>query len=137
MKNCNECVFGIYWGFDNGGMPTIQKCHAKDMSNKVSAEMIKSKEECEMYAEGHELYKRYKNGEFNNLTASQKHMIDKKDFSEHPTAICDHIRLGMKTCYRGEGQYCYCRLDCTSKTELDGSGRNPETEEVMRMILNN
>lgn len=137
MKNCNECVFGIHWGFDKSGMPTIQMCHAKNVSDEESAAMIKSKEECEMYSEGHVLYKKYKNGEFDNLTASQKHMIDKKDFSERPTAICDHIKLGMKACYRGEGQYCYCRLSCTGQTDLDGSGRSPATEEVMRMILNN
>lgn len=118
MKNCNECVFGIHYGFDEGGMPTIQKCHAKDMSNEESAEMIKSQEECEFYTEGHELYKRYKNGEFKNLSASQQYIIDKKDFSENPTAIC-----GSETCYSGEGKYCYCRLGCTAKTELDGSGR--------------
>jgi len=127
MKNCNECVFGIHWGFDKGGMPTIQMCHAKNMSDEESAEMIKSKEECEMYEEVHELYKRYKNGEFENLTASQKHLIDKKDFSEQPTAICGHI----EACYRGEGQYCYCRLGCTSKTELDGRGKMLKEERKL------
>ena len=131
MKNCNECVFGIHWGFDKSGMPTIQICHAKNMSNEEAAERIKSKEECDMYPEGHELYKRYKNGEFSCLTASQKHLIDKKDFSEQPTAICGHIRIGMEACYRGEGQYCYCRLGCTSKTELDGSGKMLKEERKM------
>lgn len=123
MKNCNECVFGIHWGFNNDGMPTIQSCHAKDMSDEESVEMIKFHKECEMYANGNELYKRYKNGEFENLSASQKHVIDKKDFSEQPTAICERV-----SCYRGENGYCYCRLGCTSKLELDGSGRRLASE---------
>lgn len=131
MKNCNECVFGIYWGYDKSGMPTIQECHAKDMSDKEAIGMIKSQEECDMYLEGHDLYKRYKNGEFSNLTASQKHLIDKKDFSEQPTAICDRIRLGLEACYRGEGQYCYCRLGCISKTELCGNGKMLKEEREL------
>lgn len=127
MKNCNECVFGIYRGFDKGGMPTIQRCHARNVSNEEAEEMIKSKEECEIYSEGHELYKRYRNGEFDSLTASQKHLIDKKDYSEKPIAICGH----MEACYRGERKYCYCRLGCTEKTELSGSGKMLKEERQL------
>ena len=52
------------------------------------------------------------------MKASQRYLND-KDFSKEPTAICGSSRV----CYRGEEKYCYCKLGCTSKTELDGSGR--------------
>lgn len=58
--------------------------------------------------------------EYIKMADSEKYKVD-NDFSKEPTAICDHIRLGTKACYRGEGQYCYCKLGCTSKTELNGS----------------
>lgn len=56
--------------------------------------------------------------EYIKMPASEKYKID-NDFSKEPTAICGWY----KTCYRGEGQYCYCKLGCTSKTELNGSGK--------------
>lgn len=111
MKDCDECVFGIYWSFGNDGNSIIQMCHAKNMTDEESVEMVESNQECEMYAEGNELYKRYKNGEFENIPASQKHIIDKKDFSEHPTATCGH------KCGFGENGCCYSKIDCTYKTK--------------------
>lgn len=60
--------------------------------------------------------------EYMKMPASEKYKVD-NDFSKEPTAICDHISLGFEACKRGEGQYCYCKLGCTSKTELNGSGK--------------
>lgn len=60
--------------------------------------------------------------EYMKMPASEKYKAD-NDFSKEPVAICGHIRLGFEPCYRGEGKYCYCKLGCTSKTELDGSGK--------------
>ena len=69
------------------------------------------------------------------MRASQRYLND-KDFSKEPTAICDHIRLGFDACNRGEGKYCYCNLSCTSKTELNGSGRMiKEERDLLNSIL--
>ena len=64
------------------------------------------------------------------MRASERYLND-KDFSKEPTAICGH-----EVCYRGEEKYCYCKLGCTAKTELDGSGRMiKEERDSLNSIL--
>ena len=116
-KNCDECIF-CKCGFDSDGYPSVKKCHAKNVSDKEAIAMI-NRDTCSMYNEGHELYIKYKNRELTKITASQQYILDRKDFSKKPVAICG-LRNG---CWRGEGKYCYCRLGCTAKEELDGSGK--------------
>lgn len=134
MKNCDECVFGIYYTSD-GNLTRI--CGGKNVSEEQAISAI-NEDVCDMYDEGHKLYKQYKNGEFENLSASQRYIIDRKDFSKEPTALC--VSFGGKSndgCVRGENGYCYCRLDCTSQEDLDGSGRSKPREELINMILKN
>lgn len=112
MKKCDKCVFGNNYKFDNNGK-LVRLCHSKNMTDKESAEMIKSSKKCKMYAYGHELYKKYKNNGFKHLTASQRHIIDKKNYSEQPTAVCDST-----SCHYCENGYCYFRLDCKHKNKI-------------------
>lgn len=134
MKNCDECVFGIYYTSD-GTLTRI--CGGKNVPEDQAISAI-NETICDMYNEGRELYKRYKNGEFENLSASQRYIIDRKDFSKEPTALCASFAGEPNDrCMRGENGYCYCRLECTSQENLDGSGRSRTREELMDMILNN
>lgn len=129
-KNCDKCVFGMYYGYDKEGLPTIQQCHAKEgVTDEQAAEMIKSKIFCEYYEKGHELYKRYKKGEFDDLSASERYIIDKMRFSETPTAICTSFN---ENCWRGENGYCYCRLSCNSKSGL--SERDKKTVAERKIL---
>lgn len=134
MKNCDECVFGIYYTSD-GTLTRI--CGGKNVSEEQAISAI-NEDVCDMYDEGHKLYKRYKNGEFENLSASQRYIMDRKDFSKEPTALCaSFVGKSNDGCVRGENGYCFCWIDCTSKEDLDGSGRSKPREELINMILKN
>lgn len=133
-KDCAKCVFGIHYTSD-GNLTRI--CHAKNVSDYEAITAI-NKENCDCYEEGHALYKKYKNGDFKHLTASQRYLIDGKDFSKEPVAICQSFGgRPNRNCWRGEGEYCYCRLGCTAKTELNGSGKLiKEERELLRNAMN-
>lgn len=118
-KNCKKCKFRRFT-WDKGGMPTIEICHGKHQSQDDAIAAIQA-DTCDMYEIGHELYETGKvdGVDIDELPASKMYIADPMDFSKEPLAICDHIRMGMEACYRGEEKYCYCRLDCTSKMRLD------------------
>ena len=58
------------------------------------------------------------------MQASKLYVYYGKEFSKAPIAIC----ASSSTCYRREGKYCYCKLGCTAKRELDGSGKMLKSE---------
>lgn len=118
-KNCDECIFKRYT-FDKDGKGTIPICHGKYRSRHEAIVAI-SEDTCDMYNRGHELYETRKVDGINvdDLPPSKEYLTDPMDFSKEPVAICDHIRIGIDPCWRGEGTYCYCRLDCTSKMSLN------------------
>lgn len=64
--------------------------------------------------------------------ASEKFYRNPEEFSRTPTALCAH---GENTsCTRGEFGYCYSKLGCSAKRELDGSGQMLASEMA---LLNN
>lgn len=56
------------------------------------------------------------------LNASKYYLID-KDYSKKPVAECANTRMGLPTCNKGEGRYCYYRKSCELQNRLDGSDR--------------
>jgi len=133
MKNCDECVFGRFYTSD-GNLTRI--CHAKNTSSQEAISAIKS-DDCDMYKEGHGLWTKYKDGEYDNLTASKMYILDRKDYSKEPVAICKSFYGETdENCHRGENGYCYCRLGCTGQTELNGNGKMlPEMRKAFGTAL--
>lgn len=69
-----------------------------------------------------------------HISGSKKYLIDEKNFSRNPTAICGCIELGFPACDSGEGKYCYRKKICEFMTKPDGSGQ-PVSESAVKQML--
>lgn len=64
------------------------------------------------------------------LPPSKKYRAD-PGYARVPIAICDNSTIGLPTCPKGEGKYCYCKEPCESQMRLDNpKKRIPAAEKL-------
>lgn len=140
-KDCSKCIFGIYYHFDKGGMPTIRCCHGYEGDTETDAHRrILADGPCDRYPVGHALYLERKKVTPHNHTlvegipANLMYMYDALDYHKDPVGLCDSF--SKETCDRGDGKFCYYRnseglLGCSACMDIHNTHKLAEPDRSL------